>query len=303
MSPLGLGNDIGGSLRNPAHCCGVASIKPTTGVVPHASAIPPEDGGIMAQLMAVQGVMARSVADVRAGLLAVAGMHHRDPVSLPVTLTSPAIGATLRVAVLTDPPGPGRTDPGISAAIRHAADALADAGHQVADAAPASFERSINLWGELLIMDINAMRPLLDAVMGEGGRRFLDLTKDRLEPTDAVGWSMLFGERAGVARDWSMFFESWDVLLTPTWPMRPFEHGADVVDVDGANRTLDTIRAVVPANLLGLPAAIAPAGVVDGLPVGAQFIGNRFADLTTLAAAQALEDIVGPLTPIDPITA
>jgi hypothetical protein len=59
MSPLGLGNDLGGSLRNPAHCCGIASIKPSTGAVPSATVIPPEDWSISFQLMAVQGVMAR----------------------------------------------------------------------------------------------------------------------------------------------------------------------------------------------------------------------------------------------------
>ena len=136
MSPLGLGNDIGGSLRNPAHCNGIVSIKPTTGVVPRASALPPEDVQITGQLMLVEGVMARHVADVRAGLLAVAGAHHRDPVSVPASLVEPEPGAPLRIAVVADPPG-GSTDKGIAAAIRSAADALAGAGHHVADAVPA----------------------------------------------------------------------------------------------------------------------------------------------------------------------
>ena len=117
MSPLGLGNDIGGSLRNPAHCYGIASIKPTTGVVPHATAMPPEDVQITGQLMLVEGVMARHVADVLAGLLAVAGVHHRDPVSVPVVAGGAGTERPLRIAVLADPPG-GSTDQGSPAAIR-----------------------------------------------------------------------------------------------------------------------------------------------------------------------------------------
>ena len=137
MTPLGLGNDLGGSLRNPAHCCGIVAIKPSTGVVPDASALPPEDAPIMFQLMAVQGVMARHVADVRAGLLAVAGRHPRDPLSLPVTLAGPDPDRHLSIAVLPEPPN-GATDPGIASAIRKTADVLADAGHDVAEAAPPS---------------------------------------------------------------------------------------------------------------------------------------------------------------------
>ena len=118
MSPLGLGNDVGGSLRNPAHCCGIASIKPSHGRRPaRRPSLPPVEQTIMFQLMAVEGVMARRVADVRAGLLAVAGPHVRDPLALPVELAEPTPGARLRIAVLAEPPGCD-TDPGIAAAIR-----------------------------------------------------------------------------------------------------------------------------------------------------------------------------------------
>jgi amidase len=299
MTPLGLGNDLGGSLRNPAHCCGIAAIKPSTGVVPDASSIPPEDMPITFQLMAVQGVMARHVADLRAGLLAIAGAHPRDPLSLPVTLTPAAPDARLRVAVLPDPPN-GSTDPGIASAIRRTADALAAAGHDVAEAAPSSYARSVELWAELLLPDIRTVRPLFDELMSDDARAFLDFANTYIPPVETADWSMLFLERHAVARDWSGFFETWDVLLSPTWTQPPFAHGADVASFDGALATLELMRPVLPANLLGLPAAVVPAGVVDGLPVGAQFTGNRFADLVVLAAAQGVEDAFGPITPIDP---
>src|SRR4051794_1879264 len=103
MSPLGLGNDVGGSLRNPAHCCGIASIKPTAGRVPHATVIPPEDWGPAMQAMCVEGVMARHVEDVRLGLRLVNGADPRDPQSVPVPLDQPAVAK--RVAVVPEPPG------------------------------------------------------------------------------------------------------------------------------------------------------------------------------------------------------
>jgi amidase len=111
MSPLGLGNDVGGSLRNPAHCCGIASIKPPAGRVPHATVAAPEDFGSALQFMAVEGVMARTVADVRA----VSGFSGRDPRSVPVPLELPA-PPSRRVAVLAEPPG-GETHPEVAAAV------------------------------------------------------------------------------------------------------------------------------------------------------------------------------------------
>ncbi len=124
MSPLGFGNDIGGSLRNPATCCGITSLKPTTGVVPAATVIPPEDLGIAGQIMLTDGPMARHVADVRAGFLAIAGAHDRDVNSLPVDLVDRTEGRPLRVALLSDPPG-GTTHPQVAAAIQAAGQAFA----------------------------------------------------------------------------------------------------------------------------------------------------------------------------------
>jgi amidase len=216
-----------------------------------------------------------------------------------VGLTPADPGTPLRVAVVADPPG-GTTDPGIAGAIRGAADALADAGHDVVEASPASYVRSIELWAELLLVDVRAVRPLFDDLMSADARAFLDYANEEFPAIDTATWSMLFIERHALAREWAAFFESWDVLLTPTWTQPPFAHGADVASFEGALGTLELMRPVLPANLLGLPAAVVPAGVVDGLPVGAQFTGTRFADLVVLAAAQAVEDALGTITPIDP---
>ena len=300
MTPLGLGNDIGGSLRNPAHCCGIASIKPSTGVVPHASSLPPVESTIMFQLMAVQGVMARRVADVRAGLLAVAGPHRRDPLALPVTLDEPAPGVELRVAVVAEPPG-GDTDPGIAATVRAAADALADAGHVVEEAVPVSYARVFELWAGLLMADISPLRALLDGVMGDDGRRFLDFGNDGVAALDIAGIVGMHLERNAADLEWHGFLSDWDVVLSPTWTQPAFAHGADLASADAAMEVLVALRPVLPANLLGLPAAVVPCGTADGLPVGAQFTARRFGDLTALAAAQAVEDAIGPLTPIDPV--
>lgn len=104
MTPFGLGNDLGGSLRSPAYCCGVAALKPTLGRIPRAGSIPPLDGGMATQAMAVEGPMARSVADLRLGLAVLAGRDVRDPRSVDVPLQGPA-PPVRRAAVVTQIPG------------------------------------------------------------------------------------------------------------------------------------------------------------------------------------------------------
>src|SRR5690606_24938454 len=100
LTPLGLGNDIGGSLRNPAHCCGIAALRPAAGRLPRASGGRVEDPTMSSQLMFVDGPMARHVEDLGLALSVIAGPHPRDPFSVPAPLVGPPVGNRVRVAVL-----------------------------------------------------------------------------------------------------------------------------------------------------------------------------------------------------------
>jgi len=300
MSPLGLGTDLGGSLRNPAHCCGVVSLKPSTGAVPSATVIPPEDMTISNQLMDVEGVMARRIADVRAGFTAIAGQHPRDPLSVPAVFTDLAPGERPKVAVLPEPPG-GSTHPGVAAAVRRAADALADDGFKVTEAVPPDYEQAVELWATILAADLRVVKPVLDQLMGAGGRQFIDYTSGYLPESDLAGWAMAHTARHGLARRWSLWYQEYPVLLCPVWSQPAFPVGFDIASLDGAVATLELMRPVLPANLLGIPAAVVPAGMADGLPVGVQVMGGKYTELRCLAVAEAIEQRLGPLTPIDPV--
>lgn len=299
MSPIGLGNDIGGSLRNPAHACGIVSIKPSRGVVPDTQAFPSPDRSLSSQVMLNQGVMARSVADVRAGLETVAGHDPRDPVSVPARLTDLAPGERLRVAVLAEPPG-GSTHPGVAAAVRAAADALADAGHDVVEAVPPDYELSFLLWAAMLFTELHDIRDQIDLVMGEGGKVLIANALDKFPKMSSLEYYMVHAQRDGVARRWGMWFHEHPVLLSPTWSQPAFVADWDISGEEGSMGTLELMRPVLPGNLLGLPCAVVPGGMADGLPVGVQVIGDRYTDLRVLSVAQQIEDALGTITPIDP---
>ncbi len=97
-------------------------------------------------------------------------------------------------------------------------------------------------------------------------------------------------ERHGVARRWSLWFEEYPVLLSPVWTETAFGVEFDVASYEGSVHTLELMLPVMHANLVGLPSAVVPAGLSDGLPVGVQVVGTKYSDLRCLAVAQRIEE-------------
>lgn len=300
MSPLGLGNDIGGSLRNPAYCCGIASLKPTSHRLPRADSTTQVEPILASQLMSVDGPMARRVADVRAAFRVLAGPHPRDPFCVPAPLDGPALGTPIRVALVPEPPG-GATTPAVAAAVRAAGDALADSGYEVVESTPPMVEDAIDTWSRWLISELSVLKPLLQQIMNAEAVRFLDWAEEKIGTVDFAGSVELMMKRHAIAKAWGEFFQEHPLIVGPVWTGPAFTAGWDAESEANALATLDLIRFVTPMNLLGLPAAAVPTGLADGMPTGVQVVGPWFREDLCLDAAEAIEARLGTITPIDPI--
>ncbi len=301
MSPLGLGNDIGGSLRNPANACGIASIRPSQGRVPDAGVIPGADRPLAVQMMQVSGPMARTVADVRLALEVISGAHPRDPWSLDPPAKRPHDAAARRVAMVAEPPG-GSTDARVAETVRQAGLALREAGYVVEEVMPPRYEDAVSTWTAFIVSDFRAVTDQLLPIMGKDGVFFFQTAGSSVPRLDAAGFSRLFFARDGIARAWSQFMAGYGLILSPTWTQLPFEEGFDAASEENVAATTAMVRPVLPANLIGLPSACVPAGldVATGLPIGVLLTGRRMHDMECLDAAEAIEARFRLPTPIDP---
>lgn len=296
MSCLGLGNDIGGSLRNPAYCNGIASLKPSAGRIPHFMSMPPQDGGMAIQAMLVEGPMARSVADLRLALTVLAGRDIRDPVSVDAPLAGARVAR--RAVLVTELPN-GPIEPATVAAIRDAGKALAAAGWQISEQVPPEIEAINEAWGRTLAGDFVVNMPLMEQVITPELALGLRQLLERFDPATMPA-ALVNAERSRLSRLWSAYFAQYPVVIGPTWTGLPFAHDADLDPETGMALLTSTLRFITPGNLLGIPSVCVPCGIEGGLPRGVQIYADRWREDVCLQAAEIVEAAMPPICPIDP---
>jgi amidase len=296
LSPIGLGNDIGGSLRNPAYCCGITSLKATTGRIPHAVSLPPTEVGLAAQLMLAEGPMARHVKDLKLAYGILAGRDSRDPVSVDAPLYG-AFPADKRVALVTEIPGVTLPDVVVDS-VKRVGEALAMSGWIVERAQPPELERVTELWGLTLSTEFQPMIKELAMLMSKPSIALLHELFEVYDP-GSMPVSMIFAEKWRLSCAWSAFFERYPLVVGPTWTDIPFLHDADIA-AGGAMLTANMLRFITPGNFLGLPSVAVPTGISDGLPTGVQVYAERWREDLCLEGAALIENQLGQITPIDP---
>lgn len=279
LAPFDIGSDLGGSIRFPAHLCGVYGLKPTERTVSLAGHLADPPGMTRSfRIMFSHGPIARDVEDLELALRVIAGPDGRDFEVPPLPLPEP--GAVrldaLRVAFAPSFPGsPVAAE--ISAAVERFAASLSGAVARVEPALPEiDFPEARQLFSDLADGLSFAIHPVKE------GREPLTL-REHLEHLD---------RRDAAITAWERFFDDWDVLLCPPAMTTAFTHrrtGAPV-EVDGVERPYwSLLDYTCPFNLTGHPAGVLPLGFDgEGLPIGVQVAGRRWQDLRLLAIMKLL---------------
>jgi Asp-tRNA(Asn)/Glu-tRNA(Gln) amidotransferase A subunit family amidase len=291
----GVGSDGGGSIRVPAHFCGICGLKPTPGRIPATGHFPSGAGAF--GWIGVVGPMARTVADVRLLFEVMAGPDPGDAHSSPVPLRAykETDLRALRVGVL-ESPALGTATPETHAAVQRTAKLLADQGFSVEPIHLDGLDRALELWwfffgpviGHLLTKAVAGHEAQISPMLSEylpfatsGAPVTLDSFIEACAERDLL--------RAKILRQ----MNDVPILLSPVSSAPAFLHGGG--NYHPGTGYLDTMRHSQWLNLTGFPGASVPVALSnEGLPIGVQIIGRPHEDDLVLAVAERLEAARGP---------
>ena len=315
LTSVELGSDIGGSIRNPAHYCGVFGHKPTYDIIPSRGHIPGPPGTLTGADIAVLGPLARGPKDLSLTLSILAGPDLDEGRAWRLELPSPRHGALRKYRVaawLDDPACPVDTE--VRARLETAVTALREEKVQVDEQARPDFQFADALrtylkllWGatspglpreqiEELAVAAGQLPPEADGYWDQ----FVRASSQR-----HCDWLITNEVRARYRARWAEFFRHYDILLCPITPTAAFPHDhsepmmARTIQVNGQARSY--VDGVAWAGVIGmayLPVTMVPVGrTPQGLPVGVQIVGPYLEDRTTIDFARRLSDVIGGFEP------
>jgi amidase len=311
LTPLELGSDIGGSIRNPAHFNGVYGMKPSWGIVPSRGHIPGPPGALVETDVNSGGPLARSVDDLGLALDVIAGPVPEDAVGWKLELDAGAPIADvgdLRIATVFDE---GTDILPIAADVRASlgafADRLADAGAKVESISlPVPLAAGFRTWQDMVLPiigtslpdeDFDAFTPL-EGVEGDDSI----LNSGRAMVSRFRTWLRSNERRQHERAAWAELFGDYDAVLAPVMPTAAFPHDVDrtfierTLDIDGVEVPHTTVIAWCGAiGSVLLPVVVVPTGLTpSGLPVGVQVVGPFLSDRRLLRVASLLDQAAGP---------
>lgn len=277
LAPLDIGSDIGGSIRVPAHCCGIYGLKPTELRVPNAGHIPDLPGNVRTtRVMNCIGPLARSLDDLDLALRVIAGPDPADPDVPPVPLPAASEPPLESLRIAFAPTFPGLP---ADAATRDTVEGLARSlerhGARVEERLPEiDFDEQLTTRAALRAI----VRMMIEPPAGSA-------------PT-AEEYFRLLQRRDEIIGDWERYFATVDALICPVMMTPAFEHRDHREDVliDGVPASYDLLPGYCrPFNLTGHPVVTVPAGSSpEGLPIGVQLVGARWSESRLLGIARAM---------------
>lgn len=281
LATIGLGGDLGGSIRVPASWCGVYGFRTGPGRIPHVHVDAPGGASLAAQSMTQIGPIARSVDDIEAAFRAMSGYDGRDATSIPLALSS--TGDRPRIAVLREETG-AVLDASVVEQLDATVEWLRAEGYAVDEHVLPDLRRAPELWAEIMGTELiqHLLPQVADAVIDSERVHLEDMFGAFELGPDVAAYLAAQEERSLLERSFSEAMSAYDLVLAPLagMPAPPIDFD-DHIGREASIALFDRMRSVPWVNLFALPSL--------ALPNGIQIVGRKYGEMSILAAGRAFE--------------